>query len=167
MPLPPGEETEVTINAPAGEYEYYCTEPGHKDIGMVGTLIVTGDAAATPAVAPEEGAPASEEAADADAAAPAAEEDASAAASADAATVVSHDIFFDPKELSIPGGYRRDGLAAERGRDAAQLRDRRARTSMSTSIPARRKKWSSTPRPGPTSTTAMCPVTRQPAWWGR
>ncbi len=102
VPLPPGEETEVTINAPAGEYEYYCTEPGHKDIGMVGTLIVTGDAAATPAVAPEEGAPASEEAADADAAAPAAEEDASAAASADAATVVSHDIFFDPKELSIP-----------------------------------------------------------------
>ena len=102
VPLPPGEETEITINAPAGEYEYYCTEPGHKDIGMVGTLIVTADGAATPAVSPEEGAPASEEAADADAAAPAAEEDASAAATGEAASVVSHDIFFDPKELSIP-----------------------------------------------------------------
>ena len=56
--LPPGESTEITINAPAGEYEYYCTEPGHKDIGMAGTLIVTGMPAATPAVAPEEGAPA-------------------------------------------------------------------------------------------------------------
>lgn len=102
VPLPPGESTEVTINAPAGEYEYYCTEPGHKDIGMVGTLIVTADAAAAPAVSPDEGVPALEAAADADAAAPAAEEDASAAASADAATVVSHDIYFDPKELAIP-----------------------------------------------------------------
>ena len=41
VPLPPGESTEITINAPAGEYEYFCTEPGHKDIGMAGTLIVT------------------------------------------------------------------------------------------------------------------------------
>lgn len=104
VPLPPGEETEITINAPAGEYEYYCTEPGHKDIGMAGTLIVTGDAAATPAVSADEGAAVSEAAADADAAAPAAEEDVSAVATGDAATVVSHDIFFDPKELSIPAG---------------------------------------------------------------
>lgn len=25
----------------AGEYEYYCTVPGHKEAGMVGTLVVT------------------------------------------------------------------------------------------------------------------------------
>lgn len=30
----------VTINAPAGTYQYYCSIPGHKDIGMVGTLTV-------------------------------------------------------------------------------------------------------------------------------
>lgn len=28
----------VTINAPAGNYEYYCNVPGHKPAGMVGTL---------------------------------------------------------------------------------------------------------------------------------
>lgn len=28
----------VTINAPAGSYEYYCNVPGHKPAGMVGTL---------------------------------------------------------------------------------------------------------------------------------
>ena len=36
----PGEMTEVVINAPAGEYEYYCNVPGHREAGMVGTLIV-------------------------------------------------------------------------------------------------------------------------------
>lgn len=35
-----GASTTVTINAPAGTYEYYCTEPGHKQAGMVGTLTV-------------------------------------------------------------------------------------------------------------------------------
>ncbi len=34
----PGQETTVTINAPAGGYEYYCDVPGHKAAGMVGTL---------------------------------------------------------------------------------------------------------------------------------
>lgn len=28
----------VTLNAPAGTYEYYCNVPGHKPAGMVGTL---------------------------------------------------------------------------------------------------------------------------------
>ena len=28
----------VTLNAPAGTYEYYCNVPGHKAAGMVGTL---------------------------------------------------------------------------------------------------------------------------------
>jgi plastocyanin len=36
----PGETTEVTIKAAPGTYEYDCTEPGHKQAGMVGTLTV-------------------------------------------------------------------------------------------------------------------------------
>jgi plastocyanin len=36
--LKPGEEGEIVVNAPAGEYEYYCTVAGHKELGMVGTL---------------------------------------------------------------------------------------------------------------------------------
>jgi len=34
------ESVTITINAPAGTYEYYCTVPGHKEAGMVGTLTV-------------------------------------------------------------------------------------------------------------------------------
>src|SRR5690606_18219547 len=36
----PGEETQFTINAPAGQYEFYCNVPGHREGGMVGTLVV-------------------------------------------------------------------------------------------------------------------------------
>ncbi len=39
--LNPGESGQVSINAPAGTYEYYCSIPGHKDAGMVGTLTVS------------------------------------------------------------------------------------------------------------------------------
>lgn len=39
-PLNGGEEATETLNASAGEYEYYCSVPGHKEAGMVGTLIV-------------------------------------------------------------------------------------------------------------------------------
>lgn len=35
-----GQEAELVVNLPAGEYEFYCTVPGHKEGGMVGTLIV-------------------------------------------------------------------------------------------------------------------------------
>jgi nitrite reductase (NO-forming) len=35
-----GQTGSVTINAPPGEYEYYCAVPGHKQAGMVGKLIV-------------------------------------------------------------------------------------------------------------------------------
>jgi uncharacterized cupredoxin-like copper-binding protein len=35
-----GASSEVVVNLPAGEYEFYCTIPGHKEAGMVGTLIV-------------------------------------------------------------------------------------------------------------------------------
>ena len=35
-----GQTREVTLNAAPGEYEFYCQIPGHKDAGMVGTLVV-------------------------------------------------------------------------------------------------------------------------------
>jgi uncharacterized cupredoxin-like copper-binding protein len=38
--VPPGGETTVTINAAAGDYEYYCAIPGHRQAGMVGTVHV-------------------------------------------------------------------------------------------------------------------------------
>jgi len=38
--IQPGQSKQVTINAPAGSYQYYCNEPGHKAAGMVGTLTV-------------------------------------------------------------------------------------------------------------------------------
>jgi plastocyanin len=38
--IKPGATEEIVINAPAGTYEYYCNVPGHKEAGMVGTLIV-------------------------------------------------------------------------------------------------------------------------------
>lgn len=34
----PGGEDEITLTAPAGEYEYVCDIPGHKEAGMIGTL---------------------------------------------------------------------------------------------------------------------------------
>ena len=38
--IAPGATEQVVINAPAGEYEYYCNVPGHKQAGMLGTLTV-------------------------------------------------------------------------------------------------------------------------------
>lgn len=38
--LNPGESVAITINAKPGQYQYYCTVPGHKDAGMVGTMTV-------------------------------------------------------------------------------------------------------------------------------
>jgi len=38
--LQPGQTVQVKIDAPAGTYEYYCSVPGHKQAGMVGTLTV-------------------------------------------------------------------------------------------------------------------------------
>lgn len=38
--LKPGEEDSIVVNAPAGEYDYWCTVAGHREIGMVGVLIV-------------------------------------------------------------------------------------------------------------------------------
>ncbi|HEY7035528.1 MAG TPA: cupredoxin domain-containing protein [Thermomicrobiales bacterium] len=36
-----GTTRRITIDAPAGTYQFYCNVPGHKESGMVGTLVVT------------------------------------------------------------------------------------------------------------------------------
>jgi uncharacterized cupredoxin-like copper-binding protein len=98
--LPPGETKSVVINAPPGDYEYYCNVPGHKEAGMVGTLhVVEGAAAPAAEGAVPAASPAAEQAAPA--AAPA-EQAAAPAAAVETVTVVSHDIYFDPKEFTIP-----------------------------------------------------------------
>jgi plastocyanin len=38
--VPGGQTGTVTINAEPGTYEYYCSVPGHREAGMIGTLIV-------------------------------------------------------------------------------------------------------------------------------
>jgi plastocyanin len=38
--VPMGAERSITFEAPAGEYYFYCSIPGHEAIGMHGTLIV-------------------------------------------------------------------------------------------------------------------------------
>jgi plastocyanin len=38
--LTAGQTSELVVNLPAGTYQYYCSVPGHKDTGMVGTLTV-------------------------------------------------------------------------------------------------------------------------------
>jgi uncharacterized cupredoxin-like copper-binding protein len=42
-PIEPGSTAELFFTAPAepGEYEIYCPVPGHKDQGMIATLVVT------------------------------------------------------------------------------------------------------------------------------
>jgi uncharacterized cupredoxin-like copper-binding protein len=37
-----GKESRVTVDLEAGEYEFYCSVPGHEQAGMKGTLTVTG-----------------------------------------------------------------------------------------------------------------------------
>ncbi len=89
------------VNAPAGTYEFDCNVPGHKEAGMVGTLTVTeGAGAAAAATAPA--AATAEQASASPAAEATPAEEAAAPAAAEPVTVVSHDIFFDPKEITIP-----------------------------------------------------------------
>ena len=86
--LMPGETKEIEINAPPGEYEFYCNVPGHREAGMVGTLIVS--ETVPPAVETE--APGE----------PVADEATPSAVEAAVVTVASHDIYFEPRELTIP-----------------------------------------------------------------
>lgn len=80
--LHPGTTEEIVINAPAGEYEYYCNIPGHMAAGMVGMLTVqsTSDQPVT------------------------ADENATSEASAGTTeqVVTSFDIFFEPRDIAIP-----------------------------------------------------------------
>jgi uncharacterized cupredoxin-like copper-binding protein len=72
--LNPGETAEVTFNAPAGEYVYYCSVPGHRAAGMEGKITLVGAAAG----------------------------DAGAGDASAVKNVVAGDIYFDPKEITIP-----------------------------------------------------------------
>ena len=94
--LPAGETGEVTINAPAGTYQFYCNVPGHKEAGMVGTLVVR------EMTAEEQAADTANEDAAADASAATAEAAGEAPAAASAVTVTSFDIYYEPKEITIP-----------------------------------------------------------------
>ena len=38
--LKPGESKTLIVNLPPGNYTFYCSIPGHRPAGMVGTLIV-------------------------------------------------------------------------------------------------------------------------------
>jgi uncharacterized cupredoxin-like copper-binding protein len=111
--LPPGQTQSVTINAPAGTYEFYCNVPGHKEAGMVGTLIVSAEAAtaASPAAPATESAtpraqgatPVAAHAASAPASTSAASTATGAApAASNAVQIAAKDIFFEPKDVSIP-----------------------------------------------------------------
>lgn len=112
VPLAPGETGEVTINAKPGTYEFYCNVPGHKEAGMVGTLVVR-EVSATDAATAE----ANEDAA-ADEAATASEAQGAAPAEVPAQTITSFDIYYEPKEVTIPANtdvtitLPNDGVAA-------------------------------------------------------
>jgi cytochrome c oxidase subunit 2 len=80
----PGETKAITINAAAGDYQYYCAEPGHKEAGMVGTLhVVAGGGGAAPSGQAQNPPPAS-------------------GGQAQAPTVNLEDIKFDPTAITIP-----------------------------------------------------------------
>jgi len=91
----PGETGEVVINAPAGEYDYYCDIPGHKDAGMVGKLTVVEGAGGSAAAA----SPAAGEGGEATVA-PAA--NGGEAPAAESPVITMHDIYFDPSDFTIP-----------------------------------------------------------------
>jgi uncharacterized cupredoxin-like copper-binding protein len=38
--IAPGQSAQVTVKGAAGTYQYYCSIPGHKQAGMVGTLTI-------------------------------------------------------------------------------------------------------------------------------
>ncbi|CAN5568184.1 hypothetical protein BH09CHL1_BH09CHL1_32650 [soil metagenome] len=87
--LDAGASADVEIPATAaGEYDFDCNIPGHKEAGMVGKLTVS-DAAAAPAET-EAAAP------------PPAESTEAAAAAPEPVTITMGDTFFDPTTAAIP-----------------------------------------------------------------
>lgn len=98
--IAPGENQQIEVNIPAGEYEYYCNVPGHREAGMEGILTVREDADVPNPV----DAAGSDESESEDLATDT-ESDASDTVSvtgAEGIEVVSHDIYFDPAEVTIP-----------------------------------------------------------------
>ena len=109
--LPVGASESWEDPIPAGTYEYYCNVPGHKEGGMVGTLIAqAGAPCRPPRAAPNPRRPrrGGEQAAPA------------------AVTITSRDILFEPKEVTIPANAPVRCHAAECRRDRPQLLDRPA-----------------------------------------
>jgi uncharacterized cupredoxin-like copper-binding protein len=97
--LDPGGETSFTLTADAGDFDYVCTQPGHKEAGMVGVMhAVEGGGEATGGASPVASPGASP------IASPVAEEAAGGEAEATAVTMDMVDIAFDPTEFSIPAG---------------------------------------------------------------
>jgi nitrite reductase (NO-forming) len=108
--VPGGESATFTFNSGApGEYEFFCAVPGHREAGMVGKLIVTGDvgeggeapvsAAASPAAEASPVAAASPVVA---AETPATTEEAPASAAQTEFDVSMVDIAFEQTELVVP-----------------------------------------------------------------
>jgi uncharacterized cupredoxin-like copper-binding protein/mono/diheme cytochrome c family protein len=93
--IAPGETKEVTFTAPEGDYEYYCNVPGHREAGMVGTLI------ARPMESADEPATVDESAAE-DEVEAAQEAAGEAPAELTEQVVTSFDIYFEPTEVAIP-----------------------------------------------------------------
>ena len=94
--IAPGETKEVKITAPEGEYEYYCNVPGHKEAGMVGTLI------SRPMASADEPATADEDAAADAGPGHRRKRLARRRTPATAQNVTAFDIYFEPKEITIP-----------------------------------------------------------------
>jgi uncharacterized cupredoxin-like copper-binding protein len=92
--IPGGGTGSLTVNLPAGTYEYWCSIPGHKEAGMVGTLTVVAGGEETDGAAA-----ASPETAESPAAS---EGDAAAPAAPTTVDVDMVDIAFNPAELTIP-----------------------------------------------------------------
>lgn len=93
--IAPGETKEVAFTAPEGEYEYYCNVPGHREAGMVGTLIARPmDSADEPATVDESGAE--------DAVQEAEQAAGEAPAELTEQVVTSFDIYFEPNEVAMP-----------------------------------------------------------------
>jgi uncharacterized cupredoxin-like copper-binding protein len=102
--IAPGATEQVVINAAPGEYEFYCDVPGHLEAGMVGTLIVSedvdvtalGDAGTEPIDAGTGDPGAVGETGET------AEEPVDETEAAEPVTVIAHDIYFDPTDITIP-----------------------------------------------------------------
>lgn len=101
--MPVGATVEATIPADAkpGQYEFYCNVPGHRQAGMVGTLIIEAGGAPEAAGGPPAGAPPAE-GASAEGAPPAGAPPAGAAPPPQPVTIASVDIAFEPDAVTIP-----------------------------------------------------------------